>query len=153
MDSLHELSTLIARHSGPEPLATSWNKDLRLRLITVRRTQEPSHQLYEPVFALVVQGQKEIVLGDQIFKGRARSFMVVSVDLPVTFSITEATPARPYVAMALAIPPAAVASLLTSAPVVTVIDPLSRTCLCASCTRCAVPIIQRIPIWNCASVS
>ena len=76
---------------------------------------EPQQQVYEPVFAIVGAGQNEIVLGETVFRGKPGSFMIVSVDLPITFQITEASRAQPYVALALTLRPAAVASLLLEA--------------------------------------
>jgi len=70
--------------------------------------------VYEPVFALVVQGEKQLVLGDKVFACGEGTFIVVSVDLPITFQISRATPEQPYMALA-TLKPAAVAKLLLEA--------------------------------------
>lgn len=116
MDLLRELTTAITRHVGPDPTA-SWRKDnLGLFFSSISTPPEPSQQIYDPVFALVVQGRKRIALGDQVFEGGAGTFMVVSVELPLTFQIVEASKSRPYVAIGFRIRAASVASLLLEAP-------------------------------------
>ncbi|MEO5730242.1 MAG: AraC family transcriptional regulator, partial [Byssovorax sp.] len=74
-----------------------------------------SHLVYEPVFALVVQGEKQLVLGDKLFTCGVGTFLVVSVDLPITFQISVASTEQPFVALAMTLRPAQVASLLLEA--------------------------------------
>jgi AraC-like DNA-binding protein len=115
MDPLRELSRLIARHTAA---ASQWawkNDHLGLTFGTANYVQEPNHQVFEPVFALVVQGEKQLVLGDKVFTCGRGTFIVVSVDLPVAFHISRATPEQPYLSLAMALKPAAVATLLLEA--------------------------------------
>jgi AraC-like DNA-binding protein len=112
VDPYRELTSTILRHVGPPPVATWRNEELGLRFATARQTVEPSPHVYEPGFALVVQGEKELVLGDEVFTCGKGAFLVVSVDLPMTFRISSATPQRPYVALAMTARPAQVATLL-----------------------------------------
>ena len=115
MEPLRELSTLIARHAAPTSCGTWMSEALGLRVGTASQVSEPTHRVYEPVFALVVQGEKKLVLGDEIFTCGKGSFLVVSVDLPITFRISRATPQQPYMALAMTLKPAAVATLLLEA--------------------------------------
>ena len=85
---------------------------LGVRMITVRHKTTPEHQLYEPVCAILLQGRKRLVLGDEVFDCGAGQFIVVSVDLPVTYQVSQASREEPYVAIALALRPSEVASLL-----------------------------------------
>jgi len=114
MDALRELKTLMARQL---PAAGGhWRNDaLGLMFASAPRKAEPKQQVCQPVFALVVQGEKRLVLGNNIFTCGKGTFMVVSVDLPITFQISRATPAEPYMALALLLKPAAVATLLLEA--------------------------------------
>jgi AraC-like DNA-binding protein len=115
MDPLRELRTLITRHATPAR-GGAWKNDLLGLVIRAGGSiSEPSHQVYEPVFALVVQGEKQLVLGGKIFTCGEGTFIVVSVDLPVTFRISRATPDEPYVALAMTLKPARVATLLLEA--------------------------------------
>jgi AraC-like DNA-binding protein len=115
MEALEELSQLILRHAGPGPHRAVRNDRLRLKFATATYTPKPTHHVYEPVFALVVQGEKQLVLGDKLFTCGKGTFLVVSVDLPVTFQISAASPKHPYVALAMTLRPAEVASLLLEA--------------------------------------
>lgn len=67
MEPLRELSQSIARRVAPGPRG-GWNYDpLGLRFATASEVQAPTPHVYQPVFALVVQGEKQLVLGDQVF--------------------------------------------------------------------------------------
>jgi AraC-like DNA-binding protein len=50
-----------------------------------------------------VQGAKEVTVGSSVFSYRSAEFLFCSVDLPVTGEIIEATPAKPYLCLALEI--------------------------------------------------
>jgi AraC-like DNA-binding protein len=121
MDPLRELSTLITRLATPARGGVWKNDLLGLVVRAAGSISEPTHQVYEPVFALIAQGEKQIVLGDEIFTCGEGTFLVVSVDLPITFRISRATPEEPYVALAMTLKPAAVATLLLEA------GPVGRT--------------------------
>lgn len=115
MDPLRELAAWIARHAPPPPGVTRTFDAVGLMLASVSHISEPTHQVYQPVFALVVQGEKHVVLGDKVFTCGEGTFVVVSVDLPLTFQISRATVERPYMALAMTLKPAAVATLLLEA--------------------------------------
>jgi AraC-like DNA-binding protein len=112
MEPLRELRDLTLRHAGPAPFATAESDALGVRFIVARYDPEPSHHVYEPVFSLVVQGEKRAVLGGKLFTCREGHFLVASVDLPLTISISGATPERPFAALGMKLRPAQVATLL-----------------------------------------
>jgi AraC-like DNA-binding protein len=64
------------------------------------------------VFALIVQGEKTLALGDRTYRYGAGQHLVASVDLPVTGQFTKASPAAPALGFGLVLRPAAVAELL-----------------------------------------
>jgi len=115
MEPLAELSQLIARRAPPDPIGTWKDEALGLMCGTASYIPEPTLHVYQPVFALVVQGEKQLVLGNKVFTCGKGTFIVVSVDLPITFQISRATPQEPYMALALTLKPAAVATLLLEA--------------------------------------
>lgn len=57
--------------------------------------------LYEPVACLILQGEKEVLLGDAIFHLGRGDILVVSHDVPVNSRITTARPGEPYLAVIL----------------------------------------------------
>ncbi len=115
MEPLHELRDSILRHAGGGPLATQSDR-VGLKFIVERSTtREPIHLVHEPLFGVVVQGEKQLALGDRLFTCRRGHSLVVSVDLPVTLRISVASRNQPYLAIAMALKPALVATLLLEA--------------------------------------
>lgn len=56
----------------------------------------PNHGVYKPSFCMVVQGAKEVWLGEDRFRYTPTDYLVASVHLPVTALVTEATSDVPY---------------------------------------------------------
>ncbi|MEL6776007.1 MAG: AraC family transcriptional regulator [Cyanobacteria bacterium J06597_16] len=52
--------------------------------------------VYEPALAIIVQGKKKILLGEETYHYGASQYLVVSVELPVRGFIVDATPDEPY---------------------------------------------------------
>ena len=76
---------------------------------------EPLASICEPAFALVAQGKKRTVLGDQVFQYGAGQYLVVSVDLPLVGQVVRASREEPYLALAMTLKPAKIAELLLQA--------------------------------------
>jgi AraC-like DNA-binding protein len=111
MDALTELQALIARQaSGRRHEVLSG-----FRVDTAPAPTVPIHSMYEPVFGIVAQGAKRIVLADRAFDYNARDYLVVPLDLPVTSHVTEASADAPFLSAAIVIKPELVASLLLEA--------------------------------------
>lgn len=109
MDSLAELRTLIGRYAVDDLTATG----LPGVLLSVSNTRTQStHRVYEPVFALVVQGAKRASLGDRLLEYHAGQCLVVTVDLPMCGHVIKASAKEPFLAVGLTLKPAAIASLL-----------------------------------------
>ncbi len=70
-----------------------------LVLLRSPQTSELDATLYEPVVCLIVQGSKEVWLGDQKVSVGPGESLVVSHEVPVVSRITTATPQEPYLAM------------------------------------------------------
>jgi AraC-like DNA-binding protein len=86
-----------------------------LMLSKVTRTQ-PDYSLTDPLFVVMAQGGKRLLLGDQVFEYRAGQCLVVTSDLPVTGHFIDACPATPALAVGLAIRASAVAALVSQVP-------------------------------------
>jgi AraC-like DNA-binding protein len=54
-----------------------------------------------PMLAIVLQGKKVALLGEETYRYGAAQYLVLSVDLPLTGLITEATPTQPYLGFTL----------------------------------------------------
>lgn len=68
-------------------------------------------QIYRPIFCLVLQGTKEVLLGERRVVMRAGDALIVSHDLPVTTQVLEATCEQPYIAVVIELDMALVRSL------------------------------------------
>ena len=55
--------------------------------------------VYEPSICLIVQGAKEVMLGDEVYRYNPSEFLVVSVDLPVTGQVVQASKEVPYLSL------------------------------------------------------
>ncbi len=74
-----------------------------LNLIRGDRETSLQHAFYDPALIVVVQGSKELMLGDARFTYTEGQYLVLSVGLPVLAKITDAGDDRPYLALALTI--------------------------------------------------
>lgn len=84
----------------------------RLSLIRSNRPTEPLHVLHAPAFCLVAQGRKRVMLGREVFHYGPDHFLTVSVDLPVSGEVIEATSDKPYLCLRLDLDPAMLGALL-----------------------------------------
>jgi AraC-like DNA-binding protein len=100
-DRCQELATLVMRHTksngnGIHPTAIN-----RLDLTRSDAVSTALHSVSEPILAIVVQGQKEALLGEERYQYGAGQYLIVSVDLPLSGFVTEATPDKPYLGLKL----------------------------------------------------
>lgn len=55
----------------------------------------PPYGLYNPSLCIVVQGFKDVILGGERFRGGPSNYIVSSIDLPIIFEASEASPEVP----------------------------------------------------------
>src|SRR3546814_1260155 len=72
--------------------------------------------VYEPVACLILQGAKQVEIGDRVLRYDHASYFVASLDLPAISHVIEASPARPYIAVALTLDRAVIADLIAAMP-------------------------------------
>lgn len=75
----------------------------------------PLYAVSEPSFCIIVQGIKELLLGNERYLYDASRYLLVSAGLPVVGHILEASKERPYLAVRLVLDPAVVTSVLLEA--------------------------------------
>lgn len=85
-------------------------------LYKVSRCIDLLPETYRPVVSLIVQGEKQLLIGDQILTYRAGHTFTAALDLPVVAKITKADTDRPYLAISLAIEPGIVSDLTAKMP-------------------------------------
>jgi AraC-like DNA-binding protein len=79
------------------------------------RASAPSEHnvaVYEPSLCIVAQGAKEVLLGDEMYPYNPAQSLVVSVELPLTSRVVEASRNRPCLAVCVALDSGVVGELL-----------------------------------------
>jgi AraC-like DNA-binding protein len=76
------------------------------------RAEACSNQVYEPMLHLVLQGTKELSVGEQILSLAPATYFVVPVDVPAIGQVAAEKPGSPYLAMSLTLDPAVIATML-----------------------------------------
>ena len=73
------------------------------RLSLVRWSQEavPVHMLQRPALCIIAQGAKQVMLGEKLFAYGPDSYLVASLDLPITGIVTQASADTPYLCLCL----------------------------------------------------
>ena len=94
---------------------TDGSVETAIRGLHVSRYTAPTphnHVAQWPCFGLVLQGAKSLELGGDTYRYGVGDYLVVSLDLPVTSCVIEASVERPFMGMGLAIDPVRVKDLL-----------------------------------------
>ncbi|TNJ34645.1 AraC family transcriptional regulator [Arenimonas terrae] len=83
--------------------------------LTCIRATRPSELLYaisRPLVALVVQGSKRVMVGNQNYDFGAGDSLLITADIPTVSQITRANAAAPYYSLVLDLDPAVIKSLV-----------------------------------------
>lgn len=97
--SKDEIGKLIERYTGQDGVHPTSIPSLFL--IRESIITEPISRVNEPSFCLIVQGEKEVWLGEECFRYGPGNYIVASVDLPVTGQVIKASSDSPYLALKL----------------------------------------------------
>jgi AraC-like DNA-binding protein len=107
---LHQLASVIERQTG-----TDGNHDTAVPgLALYRASSITDHDatVYQPCLCVVAQGAKEVVVGGEPYRYDPSHSLLVSVDLPATSRVVEASPKRPCLAVRISLDLAMVGELL-----------------------------------------
>jgi AraC-like DNA-binding protein len=112
-DLLEEIRQRIAAHARPD-MATPIDGLLLSEVTTDAVT--PDYTLTEPLFVVMAQGGKRLMLGDRTYEYRAGQCLVVTATLPVTGHYIDTSPQAPSLGLGLVLRPADIAALILQAP-------------------------------------
>jgi AraC-like DNA-binding protein len=84
----------------------------QLKLYRFSQPTEPAVVLQEPAVYVVVQGRKQVTVGDETYIYDTSQYLAVSVDLPAVGNVLEASPDKPYLCMTLSVDPRDLAALI-----------------------------------------
>lgn len=114
MQILTEMAAVIARNVSKDGFqATPIERVWLVRSSTVTM---PMPNVYRPQLCLVVQGQKQVTLGDRVFRYQPGRYGIVTYDLPATGQVVEATPDKPYLCLCLDFDPVMLGELTLRVP-------------------------------------
>ncbi|MFP7732245.1 AraC family transcriptional regulator N-terminal domain-containing protein [Priestia aryabhattai] len=93
----YELAKLIERLSKQDGVHSTTIPSLFL--IRESIITEPISRVNEPSFCMILQGEKEVLVGEERFLYGPGHYIVASVDLPVTGQVIKASAVSPYLAI------------------------------------------------------
>jgi AraC-like DNA-binding protein len=127
MHALAEIAALIARHVPGDGFHATPIE--RLTLARSSTVTMPMPSVYRPQLCLVAQGQKEVTLGDRVFKYAPGRYGIVTYDLPATGRVVDATPAHPYLCLFIDFDPLMLGELALRVPPPprTPLEPIGKT--------------------------
>ncbi len=107
--SLHELTARVAQAIPEDGNIEALEG---LRLFRSSSITELSHGISIPALCLVVQGRKEVTLGDDLYFYDANQYLITAAALPIESRFTEASAERPCLGIVLQLDPALIGSVI-----------------------------------------
>jgi len=124
------LAALIEQFTGTDGSHSTAIPALNLNRISAATA--PHHGVSLPALCLIAQGSKHVMLGSEKYRYDPAHYLLVSVDLPCTSQIIEATPDAPYLGLTLRLDPAVIGELMLEARSDTPRKPASARALAVS---------------------
>lgn len=112
-EQLNQLRSLAARYAEGRRTETLLP---RVAINMGREMTGPLPGLFEPMHCLVLQGAKQVMIGNRVLRYDSVSYFIASLELPASGCIVEASPERPYIALSLALDRENLAALLPDVP-------------------------------------
>ncbi|MGN6356588.1 MAG: AraC family transcriptional regulator N-terminal domain-containing protein [Novosphingobium sp.] len=112
-DDLTRLLALAQKH-GAEGMVDTALEGVRLTRMT--DLTPPIAGVVEPMFCVILQGAKLVTIGDRTLRYDPASYFVVSVELPASGCVCEASAEKPYYGLAITIDRAMLAEVLAHMP-------------------------------------
>ncbi|MFD1951567.1 AraC family transcriptional regulator N-terminal domain-containing protein [Sphingomonas arantia] len=111
---IREMAGIVARFATNEGASPSL-----IGCLYFGRSSTPTNPVFQtqwPCFAMVLQGEKSVTLGDETHRYGVGQFLVVSLDLPVASRVTMAEPSKPHLGLGIAIRPHILQGLMHRLP-------------------------------------
>ena len=111
---IETLRGLASRHAGPGTVETAIPS---VAITLARQTTQRSIGVLQPRFCLVLQGAKEVTIGERRMRYDPNNYFIASLEVPASGCIIEASASHPYIGLSMALDPEALAALITDTPV------------------------------------
>ncbi|MBD2034315.1 AraC family transcriptional regulator [Leptolyngbya sp. FACHB-321] len=103
IDACQKLAELVTRHTDGRGNGIHATAIAQLELMRESAAPTELCTVYEPTLCIIVQGKKETLLGKETYYYGTAQYIVVTVDLPLSGNIIEATPDKPYLCFKLSL--------------------------------------------------
>ncbi|MGA0607400.1 AraC family transcriptional regulator N-terminal domain-containing protein [Phenylobacterium sp. VNQ135] len=107
---MQNFAEIIARHAQPDGMV-----DMPIHGLALFHSSAPTQAvpvLHKPAVCIIAQGAKMATVGEETFRYDAATHLVVSVDLPLTGRVVEASPDRPYLCVRIDLEPTLLSELM-----------------------------------------
>lgn len=107
---MDDLASLIARHAPEDGM-----HDMPVPGLALFRSARPTDRIpvvHQPALCIIAQGAKVVMLAEEAYRYDRASHLVVSVDLPLTGQVVEASPEHPYLCVRIDLEPALLGELM-----------------------------------------
>ncbi|HEX2561672.1 AraC family transcriptional regulator [Phenylobacterium sp.] len=111
---MEHLASLIARHAPQDGM-----HDMPIPGLALIRAAGPTDKvptLHQAALCMIAQGAKVVMLAEETYRYDPATHLVVSVDLPLTGQVVEATPEQPYLCVRVDLDPALLSELMLQQP-------------------------------------
>ncbi|MBD2261177.1 AraC family transcriptional regulator [Pseudanabaena sp. FACHB-2040] len=103
VEACQELAKLVTRHTHGRGNGIHSTAIAQLEFMQEFIAPVALCSVYEPTLCIILQGRKETLLGKETYHYGAAQYIVVTVDLPLSGNIVEATPDKPYLCFKLSL--------------------------------------------------
>jgi AraC-like DNA-binding protein len=108
-----ELAALVSQRTANKGDGIHATEIDRLEFIRQSSTSTSMGGVSEPTLAIIVQGQKKVLLNKSTYHYGTAQYLVISVDLPLCGFAVEATPDKPYLGFKLDLNPVQLCDIIT----------------------------------------
>lgn len=105
MNLCQDLAALLIQHTDGKGNGVHKTAIPQLEFMRESKVSKGMCGVTEPTLAIMVQGKKEVLLGEETYQYNTAQYLVVSVDLPLRAFVVEATPDKPYLGFKLKLNP------------------------------------------------
>lgn len=113
-EKLSELALLLQKEALNEGLNET--SIASVKLFKASCVTEALHTVYEPSLFIIAQGVKQVMLGANTYHYDASSYLVSSMNLPISGQIIEASFEKPFLSIQLCLTPESIFELLSQLP-------------------------------------
>lgn len=111
-----ELAALLAKHTDNKGNGIHKTDIDKLEFTREYQVSALLPGVYEPMLGIIVQGKKEVLLGEETYRYSAAQYIIVSVDLPLSGFVADATLEKPYLGFKLSLDPCQLCDIITAQP-------------------------------------